>query len=59
LIEEIGKFLRQMKVKTLATIARTTKNETDWIVIRLGKFSILLGKKNATKSDGNSATENH
>ena len=25
---------------------RTNKNGTNWIVIRLGKFSILLGKKN-------------
>jgi len=24
---------------------RTNKNGTNWIVIRLGKFSILLGKK--------------
>jgi len=25
---------------------RTTKNGTNWLVIRLGKFSILLGRKN-------------
>jgi len=31
---------------------RTNKNGTNWLVIRLGKFSILLGRKNdASKSD--------
>ena len=31
---------------------RTNKNGTNWIVIRLGKFSILLGRKNdVSKSD--------
>ena len=31
---------------------RTSKNGTNWLVIRLGKFSILLGRKNdASKLD--------
>jgi hypothetical protein len=41
-----------VKQKMLATTSRATKNDTDWIVIRFGKFSILLGKKNdASKPD--------
>jgi len=52
LIEKILKFFRLVKQKILATISRAAKNDTDWIVIRFGKFSILLGKKNnASKSD--------
>ncbi len=52
LIEKILKFFRLVKKKMLATISRAAKNDTDWIVIRFGKFSILLGKKNnASKSD--------
>jgi hypothetical protein len=38
-----------VKSKMPASIARTTKNQTNWIVIKIGKFSILLGKKNASK----------
>ncbi len=45
LIEKILKFFRLVKQKMLATISRAAKNDTDWIVIRFGKFSILLGKK--------------
>lgn len=52
LIEKILKFFRLVKQKMLATTSRATKNDTDWIVIRFGKFSILLGKKNdASKPD--------
>jgi hypothetical protein len=33
-------------------ISTATKADTRWIVIRLGKFSILLGRKNdVSKSD--------
>jgi hypothetical protein len=42
-----------------ASIARTTKNQTDWLVIKLGKFSILLGRKNASKPDGCSTEQNN
>lgn len=45
LIEKILKFFRLVKQKMLAIISRAEKNDTDWIVIRFGKFSILLGKK--------------
>jgi hypothetical protein len=38
-----------LRLKMPAIISHTTKNQTDWLVIKLGKFSILLGKKNASK----------
>jgi hypothetical protein len=51
LLEEIGKFLRRMKSKMPAIISHTKKNGTDWLVIKIGKFSILLGRKDAVKPE--------
>ena len=44
---------------TRKTISVVTKADTRWIVIRIGRFSILLGKKNASTTDGSTAKENH
>lgn len=51
LLEEIGKFLRRMRSKMPAIISRTRKNGTEWLVIKVGKFSILLGRKDAIKPE--------
>jgi ABC-type nickel/cobalt efflux system permease component RcnA len=48
LIAMVLRFLSALKMKTFQ---RTTKGGSDWLVVRIGKFSILLGKKNVSKSD--------
>ncbi len=48
----IAAILNSIHSFSQSVFTRTNKNGTNWIVIRLGKFSILLGKKNdVPKSD--------
>ncbi len=61
LLSSVGRWLLVLALKLIRhfyqtitrlmkeTITTATKNETRWIVIRLGKFSILLGKKNESR----------
>ncbi len=51
LLRLISIFYQTITRLTKETITTATKNETRWIVIRLGKFSILLGKKNESRPD--------
>lgn len=51
MLEGIGKFLRLAKSRMPVSITQTTKNQTDWIVIKIAEFSILIGKKNQVKSE--------
>jgi hypothetical protein len=50
------KFLSALKMKTFQ---RTTKGGSDWLVVRIGKFSILLGKKNENATDRTASKETH
>lgn len=43
LTAKILKFFSALKMKMFQ---RTTKGGSDWLVVRIGKFSVLLGRKN-------------
>jgi len=51
ILKLIAKLYQTITRLTKETISTATKADTRWIVIRLGKFSILLGRKNANLSD--------
>jgi len=54
------KVLRSVKPATWIQISTITKNQTDWIVIKVFQFSILLGaKQNAGDADREPVKQNH
>jgi len=55
----IASFYQTITRLMKETITTATKNETRWIVIRLGKFSILLGRKNESRPNTEPARQNH
>ena len=60
LIVKAWKVLRSAKPRTWIQISTITKNETDWIVIKVFQFSILLGaKQNVDKCDREPVEQNH
>ena len=48
LINKFWNLIIKLRKEVFST---ATKADTRWIVIRLGKFSVLLGKKDVSKPD--------
>jgi len=60
LIVKAWKVLRSAKPGAWMQISTITKNETDWIVIKVLQFSVLLGaKQNAGNADREPVEQNH
>ena len=59
ILKLIAKLYHLINRITKETISTATKADTKWIVIRIGKFSILLGKKDESRPNTEPARENH
>jgi hypothetical protein len=50
--------LRSFQWKMLISISIQEKNQTKWLVLKIGKFTILVGNRNASKSDTSTTETN-